>query len=198
MINLLPPEIKSSYRYARRNLHLYHWVLALGFALVGALIITAVGFVYLHQSTTSYRKDVAVSRENLKKQNFDDVQKQVKDASNNIKLATQVLSKQVLFSELLNRLSSLLPRDTVLTSLAISQAQNGLDITAEAKSYDAAAQLQVNLADPKNNIFSDADIVTISCPDKPSNPDYPCSVTIRAQFLKDNPFLFVSNTGAKS
>lgn len=198
MINLLPPEIKSSYRYARRNLHLYHWVIALGFALVGALIITAVGFVYLHQSTESYRKDVATSRETLAKQNYSGVQKQVKDASNNIKLATQVLSKQVLFSDLLNRLSSLLPRDTVLTSLAISQAQNGLDITAEAKSYDAAAQLQVNLADPKNNIFSAADIVTISCPDKPTNSEYPCSVTIRAQFLKDNPFLFISNSGAKS
>lgn len=198
MINLLPPDIKSSYRYARRNLHLYHWVIALSFALIGAVIITAVGFVYLHQSTESYRKEVAASRQSLASQNFDGVQKQVKDASNNIKLATQVLSKQVLFSDLLSRLSALLPRDTVLTSLAISQAQNGLDITAEAKSYDAAAQLQVNLADPKNNIFSDADIVTITCPDKPSNPEYPCSVTIRAQFLKDNPFLFISNPGAKS
>ncbi len=198
MINLLPPQIKSSYRYARHNLHLYHWVLALGFALVGALVITAVGFVYLHQTTETYRKDVAIARANLASQDFDGVQKQVKDASNNIKLATQVLSKQVLFSALLDRLSTLLPRDTVLTSLAISQAQNGLDITAEAKSYDAAAQLQVNLADPKNNIFSGADIITISCPDKPANPDYPCSVTIRAQFLKENPFLFISKTGAKS
>lgn len=198
MINLLPPDIKSSYRYARRNLHLYHWVIALGFALLGALVITAAGFVYLHQSTETYREEVTVSRQNLASQNFDGVQKQVKDASNNIKLATQVLSKQVLFSDLLDRLSALLPKNTVLTSLAISQAQNGLDITAEAKSYDAAAQLQVNLADPKNNIFSDADIVTIACPDKPTNTEYPCSVTIRAQFLKNNPFLLISSTGAKS
>jgi len=197
MINLLPPDVKESYAYARRNYHLYHWVVALGLGILGAIFITAFGFIYLDQSAKSYEKQVAVSEASLKAQNLTEVQKQVKDMSNNLTLASQVLSKQVLFSELLRQLNTILPRDTVLTNLTVSQAQNGVDITALSKTYESGTQLQVNLSDAKNKIFSQADIVSITCPENPTNPAYPCAVSIKAQFAKDNPFL-VSSPGAKS
>jgi|JI10StandDraft_1071094.scaffolds.fasta_scaffold38260_2 Tfp pilus assembly protein PilN len=197
MINLLPPEVKDSFRYARRNYHLYRWVKALGFGILGALIITAFGYLYLQQTAKSYEKQVATSQANLKAQNFDKIQREVKDMSNNLQLASQVLSKQVLFSELLKQLSTILPRDTVLTNLTISQAQNGLDITAQSKTYEAGTQLQVNLSDAKNKLFSKADIIGISCPESPSNPAYPCSVSIRAEFAPNNPFLVSGSTGVK-
>lgn len=196
MINLLPPAVKESYRYARHNHHLYRWVIALGLGILGAVAITAFGYLYLHQTAKTYEKQVAASEASLKEQNLTKIQAEVKDMSNNLQLASQVLSKQVLFSELLKQLNTILPRDTVLTNLTISQMQNGLDITAQSKTYEAGTQLQVNLADEKNKIFSKADIVSISCPESPANPNYPCSVSIRAQFAKDNPFL-LSSSGVK-
>lgn len=197
MINLLPPEVKESYHYARRNHHLYRWSMALGIGIVGALIITAFGYLYLQQTTKSYEKQIAVSQQSLKSQNITKIQADVKDMSNNLQLASQVLSKQVLFSELLKQLSTILPTDTVLTNLTISQAQNGLDITAQSKTYEAGTQLQVNLSDTSNKIFNKADIISISCPDNPANANYPCSVSIRAQFATDNPFLVSSPRGVK-
>ncbi|HYH36468.1 MAG TPA: hypothetical protein VD706_03145 [Candidatus Saccharimonadales bacterium] len=52
------------------------------------------------------------------------------------------------------------------------------------------------MADPKNKIFSKADIVSITCSD--DNSDYPCTINIRALFAPNNPFLFINNKDAKS
>ncbi len=186
--------MKESYRYARRNYHLSHWAAACLVAIFGALLITGFGLLHIHQASRSYENQVATARQNLADQNFTKVQAEVRDMSNNLQLATQVLSKQVLFSELLQRLGTIMPADTILTNLTISQSQKGINVTAKAKTYTAATQLQVNMTDTKNELFSKADIVSISCSGATS---YPCSVSISAQFSPNNPFLFVSNSGVK-
>lgn len=194
MINLIPPQMKQSYRYARRNYHLFHWMMACLTAIIGAVFITGFGLLHIQQASRSYEQQVATARQNLAAQNFSQVQAEVKDMSNNLQLATQVLSKQVLFSELLQRLGTIMPSETILTNLTISQSQKGINVTAKAKTYTAATQLQVNMTDKQNELFSKADIVSISCSGVTA---YPCSVSISAQFAPNNPFLFVSNNGAK-
>lgn len=91
-----------------------------------------------------------------------------------------------------------MPSGTALTSLSISKVQGGLDLNAKAKDYQSGTQVQVNLSDPKNKIFSKADIVSISCNNGSADASYPCTVTIRALFSKDNTFLFTKNSGSKS
>src|SRR6266702_2760441 len=106
MINLLPPDIKQNYRYARRNHYLLRWVGILSAGLLGAIFLTAGGFLYMHQSVQNYTNQVASSNAQLQSQNLPGVQKQVTEISNNLKLVVQVLSKEVLFSELLQRLGA--------------------------------------------------------------------------------------------
>jgi len=125
------------------------------------------------------------------------VQKQVTDISNNLKLAVQVLSQEILFSKLLKQLASVTPRNATLTNLSISDTQKGVDITAQTANYDAATQLQINLADPKNQIFAKADIITINC-GSTVGIRYPCTVNIRALFAANNPFLFINDKKAGS
>lgn len=198
MINLLPPETKEDYRYARRNHHLAHWLVVASLSLLGGVLLAAGGYLYLTQSIHSTNKQIADSNQLLKLQNLDATQKQVTTISNNLKLTVQVLSKEILFSDLLKQLASVTPNNAILTNLAITQAQGGVDITAQTANYNAATQLQVNLADPKNQIFSKADIISISCAATSTNPKYPCTVSIRALFASDNPFLFIHDAkGAK-
>jgi hypothetical protein len=113
-----------------------------------------------------------------------------------------VLSKEILFSKLIQQVGAAMPANTSLNGLSINKVQGGIDLTASAVDYTAATQVQVNLSDAQNKIFTQADIVSINCSTGTSSSTqdttYPCTVTIRALFAKNNPFLFINNTKAQS
>jgi len=200
MINLLPPEVKQDYRYARRNRRLVQWSLALFGVIVGVGLITGTGLFVMNTSANTYREHIATTQKKLASDNVAEVQKQVTTISGDLKLMLAVLSKEILFSKLLERLGTLTPSDVVLTNLTISQTVSAIDVTAQTASYSAATQLQVNLSDPTNQLFSKADIVSITCAsgNAATNTKYPCVATIRAQFTQNNPFLFINGGKAKA
>lgn len=198
MINLLPPDIKDSYRYARRNVILRRWVAMFGLALLGLGLIATLGLFTLQRSTVHYKNQIAGTETQFKNENFDSTQAQVQDISNSFRLVVKVLGQEVLFSQLLKQIAATIPANANLTGLNINQAQSGVDITAVATNYSTASQVQVNLADPSNKIFSKADIVSITCGGtNATNPKYPCTVNIRALFANNNPFLFINSKGLK-
>lgn len=194
MINLLPAELKQDYRYARLNRRLLHWAAGFAAAILGVAVIASVGIFAMKNSSSTYQERIAVTQSELASADVDGVQQQVTQISNNLKLMVTVLSKEILFSKLLTRLGTITPSNVALTDLSISQTEKAIDITAQTASYDAATQLQVNLADTNNQIFSKADIVSITCSSKPTNPAYPCTADIRALFTSNNPFLFINST----
>lgn len=202
MINLLPPELKQDYKYARYNRKLMHWVIAFAFAIVGAGVITGSGLFIMHNSISDYKGRIATAQAQLSSDNLTAVQNQVTTISNNLKLMVKVLSKEILFSKLLTQLGTITPSNVELTSLTISQAQTAVEITAQTTNYNAATQLDANLAAPNNQIFAKADLISITCtsPAQSTNPNYPCTADIRAQFTTNNPFLFINagnQTGSK-
>jgi hypothetical protein len=198
MINLLPAAVQQDYRYARRNSWLMHVVVMFGIGLIGIVAISAAGVWYLHQAAASYTAQATITQKALDTQRQTATEAKVQEMSNSLKLAVQVLSKEVLFSKLLQQLGASTPSNATLSNLSISGLQGGVDITANAANYSAATQLQVNLADPNNKIFDKADIVSITCAAPVSGAKYPCTVVIRALFAKNNPYLFINNTKASS
>lgn len=193
MINLLPPELKDAYRYAHRNVLLVRWLVVCAVALVGLAAFSTFGLIYVHQATQDYARQVKSEQSSLASQHLTTTQSQVKDMSSSLQLAVQVLSKEVLFSKLLTHLATITPNNAVLTDLNISQTAGALDISALTADYSAATQLQINLADPANQLFKSADIVSIACGQNTSDPRYPCNVTIRALFTDSNPYLFIND-----
>lgn len=196
MINLLPPDIKDGYRYAQRNMTLRKWVVGCMIALVGLGFIATYGLLALQKSTNYYNHKIAASEALFKKEDFAGTQAHVQDISNSLKLVVKVLGKEVLFSQLIKQIGASMPVNANLTGLDINGVQGGLDITADAADYKTATQVQVNLSDPANKIFDKADIVNIKC-DGAKSKTYPCQVTVRALFTKDNPFLFINNKAAR-
>ena len=210
MINLLPPETRATMVYARKNSILLKWVLILFVVIVGIFVVAFAGQFYINSSAKSYANQVKQSEEQLKAQKLEETQKRVESISGSLKLAVQVLSKQVLFSSMIKQIGSAIPEGAVLTSLSINQLQGGIDITAAATDYNTATQVQLNLQDPNNKIFEKADIVNIQCSSSTgsTNPNtgqttetqldaqYPCKITVRALFAKENPFLFINNGGS--
>lgn len=194
MINLLPPELKTDYQYARRNSRIMRFIAALGLGIAGLAGIVVVGLIYIEQSSGTYIAQADELREELAAQKQAETQMQVKDITSSIQLAVQVLSQEVLFSQLLKQLATVIPSNAILTGVNISSGlTGGVNITARAANYDSATQLQVNLSDPENKIFTKADILSINCSTSSDDPRYPCLVNLRAQFAQENPFLFINN-----
>jgi Tfp pilus assembly protein PilN len=198
MINLLPLEIKRSYRFARYNVILRRWVITFLVAFAGLGIIATYGVLTLHQSTGHYNTQIASTESLFHEEKFSQTQTQVQNISNSFRLVVKVLGQEVLFSQLLKQIAALIPNNANLTGLNINQTQGGLDITADATDYSTATQVQVNLADPANKVFSKADIISVTCSSANAlNPRFPCTVSIRALFAANNPFLFVNSTETK-
>lgn len=195
MINLLPPDLKRDYALARRNAGLRKILTLIGFGLAGLLLLVGAGILYLDQASKAYTTQAEAAEVRLHEQKQDEVEKRVQEISGSLKLAVQVLSQQVLFSKLLKQLAVVTPSNVSLSGINISKLQGAVDLTAKTTDYNAATQLQINLTDPNNKIFSKADILNITCPTSDGTPvRYPCTVTIRAEFATaDNPLLFVNS-----
>lgn len=200
MINLLPDGVKHNITFARRNTKMRRWIGAFVVSILGIALITAFGLFYIHQNINNYTSQINETQQKLDAQHLSTVQKQVQSISDSLKLVVQVLSREVLFSKLISQVATSIPKNAVLTDLDISKTEGGIDLTAAAKDYNTATQFQVNLADPANKIFDKADIVNISCGKAGAGNTiairYPCTIIIRAQFAKTNPFLFI-NIGSK-
>jgi hypothetical protein len=199
MINLLPTELNSSVTYARRNRTLVRWLVALGVGFAGIVALVVIGLFYIDYQVNAYQKQVTETKEQLAKEELEATQARVDQISSSVKLANQVLSREILFSRLLRETGSVIPPGTALQNLNITNdLQGGIDLQFAAVDYQTGTQVQVNLTDPRNGVFEKADIQNISCTEgdeqtTEANSEYPCQVTIRALFKKDSPFTFTGN-----
>ncbi|MDZ7786462.1 MAG: hypothetical protein U5L95_05070 [Candidatus Saccharibacteria bacterium] len=192
MINLLPTEHKQANSYGLKNRALVRWIIALIIGIVGIWAIVGFGYYQLERSVTIQEQNIADAQQRLKEQDLDGVQTQTEEIDTSIQLAIKALERKVLFSDLLQKIGAVIPEDAVLEGVSIEEFDGGIDLTAKAKNYESATQIQVNLADPENGVFTDADITSINC-NTPEN-EYPCTVNLRALFDDDSQFLFINQT----
>lgn len=198
MINLLPTGVRENVAYARRNTKLFKWVSALACFIAGVGLIVALGMFYMDSSIRNLSTQLEQTKAELEAKNLEDTQTRVDEISGSLKLAVQVLSREILFSELIKQIGAVIPAKASLTDLQIAKVEGAIDLKAVASDYNTATQVQVNLQDPNNKIFDTADIINITCNSSgATDPRYPCTTNIRARFASKNPFLFI-NRGAGS
>jgi hypothetical protein len=184
MINLLPTAHASAIRYGRQNTHLRNWLIGLVGAIGGLILILAGGWLYLNQQQDNYRNQISETQKQLKAEDLAGVQKDAKEITGDIKVINQVLGTEVRFSDLIQAIGNDMPAGSVLGSLSLSNKINGaLDLTANTIDYAAAAQVQVNLSQSSNALFSKVDIINITCGNT-NNQAYKCDATYRALFSK--------------
>lgn len=191
MINLLPPERKQAFLFARRNSIVLKTLFGLmaGFSIL--VLIVGGSVLFLQQETENYKESIAISKSDLEKQDEAQTVARVQDISNSLKLVVNVLEQEVLFSKLLKQVGSVMPSGTVLKNLSLNGDLSGaLDLESGAIDQNSASQVLINLQDPSNQLFKNADLVAITCDG--TDPAYPCTVTLRAEFTADNSFMLLS------
>jgi hypothetical protein len=198
MINLLASTAKEDILYARRNTILARWGIAIIIVIVGIGIISMAGIFFMRHQQKQVKAQIVQTESYLKDQDLEGAQKKVEAISTNLKLTTQVLSREILFSKLIRQIGSAMPAGTSLTNLKIGQTNGAIDLSASATDYNTATQVQINLQDPANNIFDKADILNINCTGSNGDPAYPCAVNIRARFGDNNQYLLIPKKSNKN
>jgi hypothetical protein len=199
MINLMPPEAKSAILYARLNARLFKWTIGslIIIAIMGATVV--LGSFYIDNAKHSLASSIAQTKKTISDQKLDQVQTEAANLSSGVKLIVQVLSKEVLFSKLLQQIGNIMPTGATLGDIQLSNKVTGaIDLTANAVDYQSATQVQVNLEDPKNNLFDKVDTQSVTCGTSAQNSDgtvskYKCQIIVRALFKPNASVTFLAN-----
>jgi Tfp pilus assembly protein PilN len=192
MINLLPPQYAASIRYGRQNTKLLGWLAGLIGAILVLAIILAIGWIYMDHEANDLQKGIDTTNQQLQDQNLSKVQTDAKEITGDINVIDKVLNQEVQFSGLIQSIGSYMPAGAVLGTLSLSDKVTGsIDLSANTKDYASAAQVAVNLSDPKDELFSKVDILNISC-NSAAEKTYKCSATFRALFSKAAQTKFLS------
>jgi Tfp pilus assembly protein PilN len=197
MINLLPPNHAAAIRYGRQNTKLLSWLAGAAVAIIVLVLILAGGWFYLNKQSKDLKHNLDSTNQQLTEQNLGKVESDAKEITGDINVIDKVLSQEIHFSDLIQAIGSYMPPGTVLSSLTLSnEVTGGLDLSVNAKDYASAAQVAVNLNDPKDNLFSKVDIVNINCGNA-GNKQYSCSTVLRVLFSKSAQTRFL-NAGSKT
>ena len=190
MINLLPPNYATKIRYGRHNAVLRRWLIGAVGAIAGLLLIILSSWIYFNHQSGSLNANITASESQLTAQNLAGVQKNAAEITGDIKVINQVLGREIRFSDLMQAIGNIMPPGSVLSSLTLGKINGALDLSASAKDSSSAAQIAINLGDPKNGLLSSVDIISISCASIPSA--YPCTVSLRTLFNKSAQTKFLS------
>ena len=201
MINLLPYDYKEQILYARKNRQLVKWSVALGIAMLIVIAVSAVGTIFLYKTTKDYEKIVATNKASLEEKNLEAEYKQMENLSANFKTVVDIASQQLIYSRILKAIAPLLPPDTELNGLELTQGQQGVEIKINGASQETLTQAFINLSAKNNGIFDKADFNNVSCKDvSPTggsgDQKYPCTASVKGLLAKNSAFYFI-NAGSK-
>lgn len=198
MINLLPSEIKENIYYGRKNSTIVRWIIANTAMILAILVVLFFGGVFIDHSRQNLTTSNELIETNIKAEKLDTVQEDAKELSDGVKLISQILSQELLFSKLLQELGGLMPEKTVLGSVSLtSNISTPLDITASAIDYNAATQVQLNFQDKTKGLFETVDANNITCTNDEKTA-YKCTISIRAKFSASAAITYSSSAHVSS
>jgi Tfp pilus assembly protein PilN len=197
MINLMPTEAKKAIRYGHLNSRLLHWTAGCLLIIVAMMATVVLGGFYIDNAKNDLTKSIEITKTTIADQKLEEIKQQAEELSQGVKLIVQVLSKEVLFSKLLQELGGLMPEGATLGDVTLSnKVQGTVDLTANAVDHQSATQVQINLEDPKNNLFQKVDTTSINCNDGAASTvvdsRYKCQIVVKALFKEDAAVTFLA------
>lgn len=193
MINLLPPDVKESIVYGRKNRLLIGWIAAFCVVLFIVLLLTVAGTFYVKAAANSYSKKVDAAQVRIQQQNLENSQKEAEKFSSNLDTVVKLLSDQLLFSKIIRSTGSVLPDGVILKEINYDSKDSTMTLDILAPSEAAASQTLVNITDGNAKLFSKADLVQVQRADNGTG----YNANIVALINKDSEFFFLNNVSKK-
>jgi hypothetical protein len=155
VINLLPDNSKSARRYATLNRKIGNYLVLVG--LIITLLCGAYGYGYI--TLTKERTDVeaSIAAKSAELTDLEALSNEAQGISDTISTAATLLNREIRFSELIQKIGSVMPEGAKLNGLSLTgDKTHPLEIQAVLETPEQAGILQNNLL--TLDIFEAADI----------------------------------------
>lgn len=182
MINLLPPEIKKTRAYGRKNssLLIYSGALLSTALLTVAIMILSLQFVGSEEP--SLRQKLADNQ--IKILNLEKDISQVENIASRLETADKIKNQSISFSELIPKIGAVLPEGIILNALSLTGGSTDpLQLDVDLENASLAPILIKNLVE--SELFEAADIASLSpksTGDAESTATYSFTASITASF----------------
>lgn len=160
MINLLNSTAQKEHRAARTNLRLRGYLVLLLATLLGVAAIFGGGlFLTLNERSTANAQSTENSQLTAQ---YAPIRAKADTFAANLRTAKAILSQEVLYSDMITKIASTLPANTVLSSLVLNQQtlKKPIMLTARVKTKDDAIVLKSTLEN--STLFENVNINNIS------------------------------------
>lgn len=159
MINLLPPDVKSSIKYGAYNVNIVQYSILLVIMGVALAALLLFGVQIVRSDEASLNK--AISQKQVQLEEYVDDNEKAQALTAKISTISKLLEGEVKFSELLQEIGRLLPAGASLMGLQLTtDFSEPLVLAAKVDSKQTATELQQNLAN--SDLFIGADIQSLA------------------------------------
>jgi Tfp pilus assembly protein PilN len=128
MINLLPPDYKDARKYARRNARLVRYISMTSVGLLSLIIVTAVGYWYISITLKDAQQQKNTLQERIVSEKLDMSIRDYDELASRTKSILQILQKQVLFSNVIQKIAPVLPQGSSLQDIKLSDTDTALTL----------------------------------------------------------------------
>jgi Tfp pilus assembly protein PilN len=184
MINLLPPEIKDSIRFARINVILIQYAIIAIFTVVIVITLMLFGKASLGNTKSELEELIRVDR--VKIAELEQVNTEAKKLSETVSTIGKLIDQEVKFSVLLQEIGAVIPKGTVVSGLTLSQdAAEPISLSVLTDSAERAGVLQENLI--ASDLFLSADILSVTKASGDVAGGYQFTAELQAYYNPDLP-----------
>jgi hypothetical protein len=145
MINLLPPEYKEEISYGRKNRKTLSWATTVGFGILSLLVVTFVGRATIESAKGQAVAQKASIEDQIKQTKLSDTEKQYASFINSTNNVKKIYSQEVLYSRLIRKLATLLPPDSKLTNISLTDKDKALNLNFSNSKDGLGPVILVNL-----------------------------------------------------
>lgn len=183
MINLLPPHLKETRIYGRKNLSLIGY----SSALLATAVLTA-GIILLSLQFISSEEPTLRTSLGVKQTQITELEKEIKkieSTATRLETASKISGQSVKFSELIPQIGAILPDGVVLNALSLAGGSTDpLQLDVDLLNATLAPVMVRNLVE--SGVFEAADITSLtpkgSGSDEDSSSVYQFTASITASF----------------
>jgi Tfp pilus assembly protein PilN len=175
MINLLPDDTKRQIRAARANSSLVKIIIFLGFSFIFLVLACVASYMFLDNSKTDAEKVITTNQS--KSNSYSSVSSQAKAIESKLSTAKSILNQQILYSNIITGIATVLPNGVVLDDLSLSNDTLGTPMVLKlrARTYDQVVNLKNNFQ--KSLLFSGYSLQSLQS-DPNDTTGYPVQITV--------------------
>lgn len=114
-INLLPPEIKEQYEFAKKNRSIFSWITSLFFVMVVFTGFSYYGYLFLKEKLEAAESEVSKKEQTIREDK--DIEKDAKNLSDRLQVYKKIDKERIYWSKAIEEIANRTPSNLYLINI---------------------------------------------------------------------------------